>query len=210
MPASNFIMCFYQVLGHEGVYDNDPNDTGGETVFGVSRNNFPNWEGWAIVDRYKLQYSTSSSTFIDALNSDAKLSALKEQWYKTNFWDVFELDNLNDFSLAYEIFDQSVNLGVGRTTQFIQMACNALNYNYVFGSDLSVDNAIGPMTRRRLADIGNNPQYTDVLRKALDGLQTYHYVNLGKDQSGRSNYRKYMRGWLGSRVGKFGQQGQVK
>ena len=206
---SNFKISYIQVVGLEGVYDNDPNDTGGETVFGISRNNFPNWAGWSIVDGYKAQYGAGSNAFLNALAADQTIASLRETWYKENFWDKFGLDNVTDYSLAYEIFDQSVNLGVGKATQLLQQALNALNYNYQVGSDLTVDGAVGPATRQRLSDVGNNPKYTEVLRKAMDGLQVGHYINLGNSNSGRSNYRKYVRGWLLNRIGKYNEQGLV-
>ena len=206
---SNFKICFPQVVSLEGVYDNDPNDTGGETVFGTSRNNFPNWKGWAIVDKYKSMYGAGTSSFLAALKSDKQLAEYSEDWYKSEFWDKFGLDSIQDYSLAYEIFDQSVNLGVGRATKFLQQALNALNYNYQFGSDLLVDGAVGPATRQRLSDVGNNTKFTEVLRKAMDGLQVSHYINLGNSSSGRSDYRKYVRGWLLNRIGKYNEHGLV-
>lgn len=206
---SNFKISYAQVVGIEGVYDNDTNDTGGETVFGISRNNFPNWAGWSIVDQYKSQFGAGSTAFLNALSGDQRIAELRETWYKDNFWDKLGLDSINDYSLAYEIFDQSVNLGVGKTTQLLQQALNALNYNYQFGSDLVVDGAVGPATRQRLMDVGNNSKYTEVLRKAMDGLQVGWYINLGNSNSGRSNYRKYVRGWLLNRIGKYGEQGLI-
>ena len=91
----------------------------------------------------------------------------------------------------------------------MQQALNALNYNYQFGSDLLVDGAVGPATRQRLADVGNNPKYTEVLRKAMDGLQVSWYITLGNSNAGRSDYRKYVRGWLLNRMGKYNEQGLV-
>lgn len=206
---SSFNTVYNQVVQHEGVYSNDSNDTGGETVYGVSRNNFPKWSGWRIVDAYKKDLGVSSKEFKKALEQDIELHAEVQSWYKENFWDKFDLDQVQDYSLAYEIFDQAVNLGVGRATRHIQQAINALNYQYVFGSDLVVDGLIGPNTRMKLKDVGNNAKYTDVLRKALDGLQVAHYINLGNSTSGKSNYRKYTRGWLLNRVGKYTEEGRV-
>ncbi len=47
----SFDIAVDQTLDHEGTWSNDPNDTGRETVFGVSRGNFSNWAGWKIVDQ---------------------------------------------------------------------------------------------------------------------------------------------------------------
>lgn len=38
------------VLKWEGVYDNDPDDDGGETCFGITRVFEGSWYGWSIVD----------------------------------------------------------------------------------------------------------------------------------------------------------------
>ena len=195
-----FDKAYSKVVNLEGAYSNDPNDTGGETVFGISRKNFPKWEGWAIVDNLKQIHGTGTA-FRESLDCSTQLQNLVKDWYRTKFWTPFQLDNILDFKLAYEIFDQSVNLGRKQTTLFIQRACNALNYQYRFGSDLTVDGLVGPNTRRRLQEIGNDTRYTECLRRALDGLQVNHYINLGLKTSSASDYRKYMRGWLLNRIG---------
>lgn len=198
--STNFEKACSKTLNLEGVYSNDRNDTGGETAFGIARNYHPDWAGWAIIDDMKPMYSSHDS-FVTALNMSEKLSVLVKDWYKKEFWNPFQLDNIKDEKLAFEIFDQSVNLGRKQTTLFIQRSCNALNYNYTFGPDLVIDGIIGPSTRSRLQAIGNDARYTDCLRKALDGLQTSHYINLGLKTSSSTDYRKYMRGWLINRVG---------
>lgn len=198
---SAFEKALSKTLDLEGVYSNDGNDTGGETVYGVSRNNFPSWGGWKIVDQLKRLYGVNTSEFKAALRTNADLSEYVRTWYKQKFWNPFELDNITNFSLAFEIFDQSVNLGQKQTTLLIQRACNALNYKNMFGADLNVDGIVGPNTRRRLQEVGNDSRYTECLRRALDGLQVNHYISLGLNTNGRSNYRKYMRGWLLNRIG---------
>jgi lysozyme family protein len=198
---SVFDKALKKTLDLEGAYSNDRNDTGGETVYGVSRNNFPSWEGWKVVDHLKRLYGANTSEFKAALRNDADLSEHVRNWYKREFWNPFELDNITDFSLAFEIFDQSVNLGCRQTTLLIQRACNALNYRNTFGADLSIDGIVGPNTRRRLQEVGNDTRYTECLRRALDGLQVNHYISLGLNTNGRSDYRKYVRGWLLNRIG---------
>ena len=205
----SFEIVVDQTLEHEGVWSKDPNDTGGETAFGKSRKNFPNGPEWAIIDRYKKMFGEGTKAFIRALENDNELQRLIRKWYKDTFWNPFDLDKVNDYGLAYEVFDQAVNMGVSRTTQFIQMSCNALNYKYAFGADLNIDGRIGPLTRLRFVSIANNTKYSEVLRRALDGLQVWHYINLGLSKSSKSDYRKYTRGWLLNRVGKYNEQGLV-
>ena len=66
---------------------------------------------------------------------------------------------------------------------------------------MSIDGMVGPNTRRRMQEVGNDSRYTECLRRALDGLQVNHYISLGLNTNGRSDYRKYMRGWLLNRIG---------
>lgn len=40
-----------RILPLEGGYVNDPDDSGGETIFGITRKNFPSLKLWNIVDR---------------------------------------------------------------------------------------------------------------------------------------------------------------
>lgn len=195
---ANFNISYAITAANEGVYDNNPNDTGGETVFGVSRNNFPSWEGWTIVDNYAKQYGRGTSAFKQALKADAILAELVRTWYKTNFWDKFDLDKVANQSLANEIFDQAVNVGVGQATKFIQRAYNAFNHNYRFGADLIVDGKIGPQSRAAIVTLGNNPDYSEVFRKALDAQQGSFYVELGLKGN---SYRTFTRGWFRTRVG---------
>lgn len=46
---SEFIKAYQQMIPNEGVDSDDPTDSGGRTVFGISENNWPKWEGRAIV-----------------------------------------------------------------------------------------------------------------------------------------------------------------
>ncbi len=40
----------------EGIWSDDPDDRGGETCFGLTRKNNPDWVGWVDVDNYKKKY----------------------------------------------------------------------------------------------------------------------------------------------------------
>lgn len=193
---ANFEQAHSQVGELEGGYSHDKNDTGGETFKGVSRNNFPRWQGWPLIDQYKGLPSFPQN----ALN-DPVLQDMVKQWYKQTFWDVFDLDALHSQQVAFEVFEQSVNHGAGRGARHIQEACNALNYKQKFGPDLVVDGKLGPATRARLAEVANSgPQMAVALANALNCLQGAFYVSLGNSQSSKSDYRMYTKGWLSNRA----------
>jgi len=37
----NFDRSFYLLMEFEGIYSDDPDDTGGKTLYGITQNNFP-------------------------------------------------------------------------------------------------------------------------------------------------------------------------
>lgn len=195
----HFETSYAKVLLEEGGYTNDANDTGGETYRGVSRNNFPDWQGWLIIDSYRQQ-----SNFPANALADAHLLKLVKAWYKQNFWDVFNLDGITSTAVAYEIFEQSVNHGVGRGARHIQEVCNALNYQSRFGADLAVDGKNGPATRARLYAVAQADSKTaTALANGLNCLQGAFYISLGNSQSSKSDYRKYTKGWLANRAAAY-------
>ena len=62
------------------------------------------------------------------------------------FWDRFWGDEVSAIapSLARELFDTAVNMGVTRSVSFLQEALNVLNRNQLLYHDLTVDGSFGP------------------------------------------------------------------
>ena len=48
-----FIETMNLLLKHEGIYSNYKNDNGGETVFGIARHYFPQYNFWNLIDEIK-------------------------------------------------------------------------------------------------------------------------------------------------------------
>lgn len=128
------------VIPIEGKYSNDPNDHGGETVWGIARNINADWEGWAIVDNYK-----TLPNFPQNLQW-ANLQPLAINYYKNNYWDVLKLDEVADQRVATELFDSAINMGVRTASIMLQRALNVLNRNETNFNDLSVDGIVGSKT----------------------------------------------------------------
>lgn len=102
---AEFLEAYRLTNINEGGYVNDPTDSGGETYCGISRKNFPNWQGWKIVDGYKP--ITKGDTIKDVI-----LEGLKKSFYKNNFWDKCKLDFEDNQELANNIYDTAVLEGV--------------------------------------------------------------------------------------------------
>jgi lysozyme family protein len=104
---ADFLIAFEKVFKNEGFYGNIPGDAGGETIWGIARNMNPNWEGWAIVDKYR-----GDKRFPGILKENPTLIKLKLSFYRKTFWDKIRGDQILFQPIASEIVDDAVNTGV--------------------------------------------------------------------------------------------------
>lgn len=163
---ADFTTAHAITAANEGGYANNPNDNGGETLFGVSRNNFPKWAGWPILDQLKQQPG-----FPGTANRHDQLKQLAHAFYKANFWDVLRLDTVQSQALANAVYDFGVNAGTARAAGFLQRAINATN-GTVAGVD--TDGVVGPRT---VAALNVHPRPSLVV-KAFAFLRGSFYIGL--------------------------------
>lgn len=139
-----------KVLLNEGLYANSKLDTGGETWRGLSRNNEPNWPGFAIMDRIKKKNPSAVKLFetkgdASELNklfvADPDLDKLVIPFYQKRYWDVNRLDEVKDQQLADNVCDCGVNCGTGTASRMLQRAAAEVS-----GKTLAIDGKIGPAT----------------------------------------------------------------
>src|SRR5688500_14155039 len=97
---ADFKTAYKITMAHEGVYANNPHDSGGETWKGIARKKHPDWSGWSIVDQWKIK-----AGFPASLNNAPGLQDLVWQFYKKEFWDGLNLDQINDQRIVNELFD---------------------------------------------------------------------------------------------------------
>jgi|TARA_R100001244_G_scaffold52218_1_gene45320 lysozyme family protein len=113
-------MKFHQVikyiLGHEGGYVFDKADPGGETNFGISKRNHP-------------EYDIKSLTVDNA-----------KDIYKKYYWKPSKAERLPN-KIAGCYFDMVVNMGQGKAVKILQKAINAS-----VTKKIAVDGRIGPQT----------------------------------------------------------------
>lgn len=199
-----FIIAFEQVIKKEGIYSNDPDDNGGETCFGISRKNFPLWDGWKEVDRLKKANGTIKTLSI-AIGNNSLIKTLTKQFYKAVFWDFLKLDHVNAQALANELFDAAVNLGRATVAKYLQQSLNLLNNNGELYADLVADGSVGEKTLVALTKYLNTAKTikgrTDadvvtVLLKAIDSFQTARYTQICQTNPSQE---KYYFGWLKNR-----------
>ncbi len=187
---ANFNGAYKLTLEHEGGYNKDPDDVGGETYKGISRRYHPRWKGWQLIDGLKLQYS-----FPDNLDRNADLDDMIKEFYKDNYWNLFCGDKIPNQLVANELFDTGVNMGIGRAVKYLQMSLNLLNRNEKNYPDIVEDGKFGSNTLRTLR-IYLRSDKVHYLLKIMNILQGMHYIEYAKKSAIQE---RYMRGWL-SRV----------
>lgn len=179
----------------EGGYANDPDDNGGETFAGIARQSFPAWKGWPAIDAYKKQFGGRNADAINkAAATDSDLQQQVLNFYKSNFWDVLQLDAINDQRTANELYDTGVNMGTGRAALFFQRVLNACNRNGNAFQDLALDGSIGVRTIVAFNNLSLQDKY--MVWKLLNCLQGAKYIDICEHNP---TQKKFMRSWA-SRV----------
>jgi len=105
---ADFLKFIPEVLDNEGFRSNDTNDSGGLTIWGLTKVADGKWQGWQLVN----QYITKNPVYPHGLD-DAKqtLRLLAIPYYKAKYWDVVRADEINNQDIANKIADTDVNTG---------------------------------------------------------------------------------------------------
>jgi lysozyme family protein len=167
---ASFDKSFAKLDALEGGYSNLKADKGGETYRGIARNFWPNWAGWAIVDRYR-----SAANFPACLNDDAGLGFLVYKFYRETFWLY---DGVIVQELADKIFQTAVNGGPPEAHMLLQRALGVY-----------VDGQFGPKTLAAL----NAANPTNLL-KELGVRQAVFYAKVYAKNT--AAYEQFLLGWM--------------
>lgn len=102
---ADFEWCYQKTLDIEGGYvlDSIPNDRGGWTYAGISRNHHPDWPGWELIDMGKTP-----------------APELVMDFYEGEFWKRLRLDYVLSNTVAWPIYDHAVTSGYVRSVRMAQ------------------------------------------------------------------------------------------
>jgi lysozyme family protein len=135
---ASFDTAFNILSDDEGGYANDSDDSGGETYRGISRNNFPLWEGWKVIDSFKAK-----PNFPKNLNYIPELGKMVYSFYKKEFWATIKGDAIKSQRLANKLLSLGVLLGVHTGIKCLQRATYAVAGTKLDGRD---DGIVGERT----------------------------------------------------------------
>lgn len=177
----SFEKAYKETLGHEGKYSNDPRDSGGETMYGIT-----------IAVARKHGYTGPMRTMP---------LAVAQGIYKRSYWDAIQLDSVDAIAprVAAEMFDTGVNMGTKRAVTFLQQCLNVLNNRGKLYPDITEDGAMGPRTLAALREYMKirKLEGETVLLRMLNVLQGAFYVELA---SRRQKDEAFIFGWFRTRI----------
>lgn len=170
-----------EVIRAEGGYANDPDDAGGETMYGitsaVARKN--GWHG----PMHELPLP------------------LARQIYRDRYVRVPRFDDVVAFDpvIGAELVDTGVNMGPARAAEFLQRWLNGFNDTGRRYPALFVDGRVGDITLGALRDFlaWRGAEGRRVLLRALNGVQAARYLEIAE---ARPSQRKFLFGWVAKRV----------
>lgn len=167
-----------EIIRIEGGYNNDPDDSGDETNFGITK---------AVARSFGY-----AGDMIDMPREIAYFI------YTDKYWDKVRGDDLGSLSpgVAAEVVDTGINMGTGRAARFLQRSLNVLNNRGKLYPDIIVDGSIGPGTLSALTSYLNVRSDTTLI-KMLNCLQGAFYVDLAER---REKDEKFINGWFKNRV----------
>lgn len=177
----SFKQAFDATVGLEGKYSNNPNDSGGETMYGITA---------------KVARANGYTGQMRDMPLDTACSI-----YRRQYWDLLQLNtiDLSSESIAYEMFDTAVNCGVGVAGRILQQALNVFNRGQRDYPDVPVDGIIGPVTiscLRMYLTVRGDDGLT-VLLRTLNCLQAARYVDLAETSPKNEDF---VYGWIRNRV----------
>ena len=170
-----------EIIEIEGGYVDDPDDSGGETNFGI----------------------TKKVALENGYTGDMKLMPVEvaRKIYEDKYWEPLHLSAIEKMStiVAEELADTGVNMGVARAAKFLQRSLNVLNNRGKIYPDLIVDSQLGAQSLHALGEFLSRRglEGESVLYKMLNSLQGSFYVVLSER---REKDEKYVYGWFKNRV----------
>jgi lysozyme family protein len=170
------------LIGREGAYSNNPNDAGGETMWGIT-----------VAEARANGYTGPMAAMP---RSTAATIYLRKYVIKPGFDKVSAISP----KVADELFDTGVNMGVDTASKFFQRALNVLNGQARDYPDIQVDGAIGAGTIAAFGALLKKRGLLGetVMLRALNCLQGARYIELAEGRSGNEDFEF---GWLANRVG---------
>lgn len=169
------------VLDREKGYANNPNDAGGETMWGIT-----------IATARRNGYT---GPMREMTRDRAAAIYLAEYVTTPGFHKIVALNA----AIGEELVDSGVNCGPARPGPWLQRTLNLLNRQAKLFPDLVVDGVLGPVTQTALLTVLNNRGVDGekVILRMLNCLQGAYYMEVTER---RPANEEFFFGWMLNRV----------
>jgi len=157
--SKRFKKIFNNLLKIEKRYSNNKYDSGGETM-------------WGITKRVARRHNYLGEM------KNLSIEIAKEIYYK-DYWLQPRLDTIKSRKIAEELFEQGVNMGPAVAVKNLQRALNLL-----LKRDINVDGMIGPNTLKALYGC----EYKEDLLRLLNGYQIKKYIEICENNPSQENF----------------------
>jgi len=107
---ANFDIAYKITKAYEGGYADVSGDRGGVTYAGITYKNFPSWAGWSTVFSKKRKHNEHIP----------ELDSLVKEFYRKEFWNRVQGDDIKDQEFANNLYDMAVNAGVSAAVRLAQ------------------------------------------------------------------------------------------
>lgn len=170
-----------EIIRAEGGYVNDPDDRGGETMYGitvaVARSN--GYQGAMRDMPRQVAEAIYAKRYVSEPRFDQVLAVNKQ--------------------IGLEVIDTGVNMGPSRAAEMLQRWLNGFNLPDSGYQDLFVDGRLGPLSidalKRFLTKRGAEGE--SVLLRGLNSTQACRYLDITE---GNRSQRRFLYGWVSQRV----------
>lgn len=172
---ADFSTALSELLAVEGVYSSNPHDSGGETVQGISRANFPSWPMWQRIEDLKVTHPNLND-LNHAILHDADIQHAVSEFYHDKFW---RFDEVAAQDVASRLLSVWVNFG---NLKPAQEALIELGYH------LSVDGGWGPDTQAAISHV--DPA------KMMHYLRAFCAMHRAERVLSNPSQITFLKGWL--------------
>lgn len=182
---ADFDKAYEKLKVSEGGYVNNPNDKGGETIWGIARkyqgNNKYLRDFWRELDTYKQSLKDlTGQNFVKQLNTlcngNSIMQNCAKSFYKNEYWNKIKGDYIKEQKLAENIFDFFVTSGDDAVK--ILQSILGITKDGIFGSET--------------LDALNNSEIA--INNAYTNARINYYKSLNQEQ--------FVKGWI-ARAEKF-------
>lgn len=170
-----------EVIRAEGGYANDPDDAGGETMYGIT----------IAVARENGWHGPMKDLPI----------GIARRIYHNRYVAVPKFDQVVsvDAAIGFELIDTGVNMGPARAAEFLQRWLNGFNDTGRRYSPLFVDGRVGNLTLAALREFlkWRGAEGRLAMLRGLNGVQATRYLEITE---ARPTQRRFLFGWVLNRV----------